>query len=75
MRIRLIQIAVLAVAVLAFVLAFVTAGAVFLSSLFMLVGLAAVAWLALRLIVRLRRVGHVQREARLTALEPEEQKP
>lgn len=75
MNARLIQFAVLAVAVVAFVLAFVTAGAVFLSSLFMLLGLAAVAWLALTLIVRLRRVGRTKREADAAALEPSEQKP
>ncbi|MDQ1154247.1 hypothetical protein [Brevundimonas sp. SORGH_AS_0993] len=50
MRLRTLQIVAALGAAIAFVLAFMAAGAALLSGLFMLLGLAAVAWLALSLI-------------------------
>jgi hypothetical protein len=50
MKFRTIQIVAGLTAALAFVLAFMAAGAALVSGLFMLLGLAAVAWLAYSLI-------------------------
>ena len=50
MRLQTIQIVAGLAAAVAFVLAFMAAGAVLLSGLFMVLGLAAIAWLALSLI-------------------------
>ncbi|MED5537329.1 MAG: hypothetical protein VX661_05770 [Pseudomonadota bacterium] len=50
MRLQTIQIVAGLVAAVAFILAFMAAGAAVASSLFMLMGLAAVAWLAYSLI-------------------------
>ena len=50
MRLKTIQIVAGLAALIAFVLAFMAAGAVLLSGLFMVLGLAAIAWLALSLI-------------------------
>ena len=46
MRLRTVQVIAALVAAVAFVLAFMAAGVFLISSLFMAVGLAAVAWLA-----------------------------
>ena len=54
MRLKTVQIIAALVAALAFVLAFMAAGVVFISTLFMAAGLAAIAWLAWSLI---RQVG------------------
>ena len=50
MRLQTIQIVAGLAAAVAFILAFMAAGAAFVSGLFMLAGLAAVAWLAYSLI-------------------------
>ena len=50
MRLKTLQIIAALGAAIAFVLAFMAAGAVLLSGLFMILGLAAIAWLALSLI-------------------------
>ena len=50
MRPNAAQIVLALAAAIAFVLAFMAAGAVLLSGLFMVLGLAAIAWLALSLI-------------------------
>jgi hypothetical protein len=57
MRLKTVQIIVALSAALAFVLAFIAAGVLLVSGLFMAVGLAAVAWLAWSLI---RQVQHVR---------------
>jgi hypothetical protein len=57
MRLKTVQIIVALSAALAFVLAFIAAGVLLVSGLFMAVGLAAVAWLAWSLI---RQVHHVR---------------
>jgi len=54
MRLKIIQIVAALAAAVAFLLAFMAAGVVFVSTLFMVAGLAAVAWLAWSLI---RQVG------------------
>ena len=54
MRLKIIQIVAALAAADAFLLAFMAAGVVFVSTLFMVAGLAAVAWLAWSLI---RQVG------------------
>lgn len=46
MRLKMIQIVAALAAAVAFLLAFMAAGVVFVSTLFMVAGLAAVAWLA-----------------------------
>ncbi|MBA4805048.1 MAG: hypothetical protein H2038_10390 [Brevundimonas sp.] len=46
MRLKMIQIVAALAAAVAFLLAFMAAGVVFVSTLFMIAGLAAVAWLA-----------------------------
>jgi hypothetical protein len=61
MRPRTIQVIAALVAAVAFILAFIAAGAVLVSSLFMLVGLAAVGWLALSLVGRVKLWGEIQR--------------
>lgn len=50
MRLKTLQIVAALGAAIAFVLAFMAAGAVLLSGLFMVLGLAAIAWLAVSLI-------------------------
>jgi uncharacterized membrane protein (UPF0136 family) len=50
MRLKTVQIIAALVAAIAFVLAFIAAGVLLLSGLFMALGLAAVAWLAWSLI-------------------------
>lgn len=54
MRLKIVQIVAALAAAVAFLLAFMAAGVVFVSTLFMAAGLAAVAWLAWSLI---RQVG------------------
>ena len=61
MRPRTIQVIAALVAAVAFILAFIAAGAVLVSSLFMLVGLLAVGWLALSLVGRVKLWGEIQR--------------
>jgi hypothetical protein len=60
MRPRTIQVIAALVAAVAFILAFIAAGVVLVSSLFMLVGLAAVAWLAWSLVSRVKLWGSIQ---------------
>ena len=60
MRPRTIQVIAAIVAAVAFILAFMAAGAVLVSSLFMLVGLLAVGWLALTLVSRVKLWGSIQ---------------
>ncbi|WP_439476035.1 hypothetical protein [Brevundimonas sp.] len=60
MRPRTIQVIAALVAAVAFVLAFMAAGAVLVSGLFMLVGLLAVGWLALSLVGRVKSWGNIQ---------------
>ncbi len=60
MRPRTIQVIAALVAAVAFILAFMAAGAVLVSSLFMLVGLLAVGWLALTLVSRVKLWGSIQ---------------
>lgn len=50
MRLKTVQIIAALVAAIAFILAFIAAGVLLLSGLFMALGLAAVAWLAWSLI-------------------------
>jgi threonine/homoserine/homoserine lactone efflux protein len=54
MRLKTIQVIAALVAAVAFVFAFMAAGIVLLSSLFMVVGLAAIAWLAWSLVRQVR---------------------
>ena len=54
MRPRTVQVIAALVAAVAFILAFMAAGIVLVSSLFMAMGLAAVAWLAWSLIRQVR---------------------
>ena len=61
MRPRTIQVIAALVAAVAFILAFIAAGAVLVSSLVMLVGLLAVGWLALSLVGRVKLWGEIQR--------------
>ena len=60
MRLKTVQVIAALVAAVAFVLAFMAAGILLLSSLFMAVGLAAVAWLAWSLVRRVRLWGDIQ---------------
>ncbi|MDP3657190.1 MAG: hypothetical protein Q8R45_09525 [Brevundimonas sp.] len=60
MRPRTIQVIAALTAAVAFILAFMAAGAVLVSSLFMAVGLAAVAWLAWSLVGRVKLWGNIQ---------------
>ena len=57
MRLRTVQVIAALVAAVAFVLAFMAAGVFLVSSLFMAVGLAAVAWLAWSLMRQVRERG------------------
>ena len=70
MRLRTIQVIAALVAAVAFVLAFMAAGVVLVSTLFMAVGLAAVAWLAWSLVNRVKLWGSLQqiRERRRKAV-------
>ncbi len=70
MRPRTIQVIAALIAAVAFVLAFMAAGVVLLSSLFMALGLAAIAWLAWSLVGRVKLWGHIQqiRERRRKAV-------
>ena len=61
MRPRTVQVIAALVAAVAFVMAFIAAGVVLVSSAFMLVGLLAVGWLALSLVGRIRLWGDIQR--------------
>ena len=61
MHLRTVQVIAALVAAVAFILAFMAAGAVLVSSLFMLVGLLAVGWLALSLVGRVKLWGEIQR--------------
>jgi len=54
MRLRTIQVIAALAAAVAFILAFMAAGVLLLSSLFMVAGLAAVAWLAWSLVRQVR---------------------
>lgn len=60
MRLRTIQVIAALAAAVAFVLAFMAAGVFLISSLFMAVGLAAVAWLAWSLVSRVKLWGEIQ---------------
>jgi len=60
MRLRTIQVIAALAAAVAFVLAFMAAGVFLLSSLFMALGLAAVAWLAWSLVRRVKLWGDIQ---------------
>ena len=60
MRLRTVQVIAALAAAVAFVLAFMAAGIVLVSSLFMAVGLAAVAWLAWSLVQRVKLWGDIQ---------------
>ena len=57
MRLKTIQVIAALAAAVAFVLAFMAAGVVIVSALFMAVGLAAVGWLAWSLIRQVRERG------------------
>ena len=57
MRLKTVQVIAALVAAVAFVLAFMAAGVLLLSGLFMAAGLAAVAWLAWSLIRQVRGRG------------------
>jgi hypothetical protein len=61
MRVKTIQVIAALVAGVAFILAFMAAGMLVLSCLFMAVGLAAVAWLAWSLVRRVKLWGDIQR--------------
>ena len=61
MRPRTIPVIAALVAAVAFILAFIAAGVVLVSSLFMFVGLLAVGWLALSLVGRVKLWGEIQR--------------
>jgi len=60
MRLRTVQVIAALIAAVAFVLAFMAAGVLLISSLFMAVGLAAVAWLAWSLVRRVKLWGEIQ---------------
>ena len=60
MRLKTVQVIAALVAAVAFVLAFMAAGVFLVSSLFMAVGLAAVAWLAWSLVRRVKLWGDIQ---------------
>lgn len=60
MRPRTIQVIAALVAAVAFILAFIAAGVVLVSGLFMLVGMAALAWLAWSLVSRVKLWGNIQ---------------
>jgi len=59
MRLRTVQVIAALIAAVAFVLAFMAAGVFLVSSLFMAVGLAAVAWLAWSLVRRVKLWGEI----------------
>ena len=61
MRPRTVQVIAALIAAVAFVMAFIAAGALLVSSIFMIVGLLAVGWLALSLVGRIRLWGDIQR--------------
>jgi threonine/homoserine/homoserine lactone efflux protein len=64
MRLKTIQVIAALVAAVCFILAFLAAGIVVLSTLFMAVGLAAIAWLAWSLLRRVRDLrGRARRDA------------
>ena len=60
MRVKTVQVIAALIAAVAFVLAFMAAGVFLVSSLFMAVGLAAVAWLAWSLVRRVKLWGEIQ---------------
>ena len=60
MRLRTVQVIAALAAAVAFVLAFMAAGVLILSGLFMAAGLAAVAWLAWSLVRRVKLWGEIQ---------------
>ena len=60
MRLKTVQVIAALAAAVAFILAFMAAGVLILSGLFMAAGLAAVAWLAWSLVRRVRLWGDVQ---------------
>ena len=60
MRLRTVQVIAALIAAVAFVLAFMAAGVLLISSLYMAVGLAAVAWLAWSLVRRVKLWGEIQ---------------
>ena len=60
MRLRTVQVIAALIAAVAFVLAFMAAGVLLISSLFMAVGLAAVAWLAWSQVRRVKLWGEIQ---------------
>jgi hypothetical protein len=60
MRPRTVQVIAALIAAVAFILAFMAAGVLLVSGLFMMVGLLAVAWLAWSLIRRVKLWGNLQ---------------
>lgn len=60
MRLRTVQVIAALTAAVAFVLAFMAAGVFLVSSLFMALGLAAMAWLAWSLMSRVKLWGDIQ---------------
>ena len=60
MRPRTVQVIAALIAAVAFILAFMAAGVLLVSGLFMIVGLLAVAWLAWSLIRRVKLWGSLQ---------------
>ncbi len=60
MRLKTVQVIAALIAAVAFVLAFMAAGVFLISSLFMALGLAAVAWLAWSLVNRVKLWGNIQ---------------
>lgn len=64
MRLKTIQVIAALVAAVCFILAFLAAGIVVLSTLFMAAGLAAIAWLTWSLLRRVRELrGRARRDA------------
>ena len=60
MRLRTVQVIAALIAAVAFILAFMAAGVLLVSGLFMVVGLLAVAWLAWTMIRRVKLWGSLQ---------------
>ena len=60
MRFKTVQVIAALVAAVAFVLAFMAAGIVLVSGLFMVVGLVAIAWLAWSMVRRVKLWGDLQ---------------
>lgn len=60
MRPRTVQVIAALIAAVAFILAFMAAGVLLVSGLFMIVGLLAVAWLAWSMIRRVKLWGNLQ---------------